>query len=240
MDAVPAGYDDIRLTVGNVLAASDQFAAHKAELKASGKFTDAGVAERLAEDLRKTFAARLTNGRKPLKALREKLDTLRSGVRPKPVDPGDAVGELKRQELRTFLRGAKPGERMKHALSNQRIAEAVLDAEPELSGLTPHDYATVREVHLKALFGPQLAEIEGVERALEAVTAAVEIADGEMKRTFGDPRGFDTIVTESKATPWLKKQGNGVDVIFQKDGMLLGRPATPDDLASGEYFANYN
>jgi len=105
-----------------LLGASDEFAARRTVLRASGKFTDAGVTDQLAQDLRKIFAPRLHHARKSQKVLRERLGKLRAAVRPQPVDPGDATAELKRQELRRFVRETSSGARLKLAMAKAVIS----------------------------------------------------------------------------------------------------------------------
>ena len=86
----------------------------------------------------------------------------RASLKP-PVPPRDDItGEMKRAELRAFVRGLPLKDRLAFA---SRHPEAILDAPPALSGLPEDQYSRVRESYIAAKFGPEIREIEVLDSA---------------------------------------------------------------------------
>jgi hypothetical protein len=97
-------------------------------------------------------------------------------------DKTDAVGELKRQELRTFVRNLPSGERVAalDTLGEDGVL-AVLDAPPALSGIPADRHQFVRTRYLESKFGPQLRELELVDEDNTAFEAAATMVRKELQ-----------------------------------------------------------
>jgi hypothetical protein len=245
---LPAGphSESLRTAITGALDTADAFAARREELKRSGKLTDAGLREQLTADLEKQFAPKLNQARRPVRALRQRLDTLKAEIRPKQPDPSNIVAELQRQELRSYLLDLeKPADRVKLAMSDARFAEAALGGPLPLSGLPETVYNELLNAHLQAEHGDKLAEAEAIAEALEAGEAALQMAESQMRREFGSPQAFDKIVAATKQVPWLVcanviENGKIVEKITVKDlEARVERKATPEELADGQYFKSY-
>jgi hypothetical protein len=237
---LPAGphSESLRTAITGALDTADAFAARREELKRSGKLTDAGLREQLTADLEKQFAPKLNQARRPVRALRQRLDTLKAEIRPKQPDPSNIVAELQRQELRSYLLDLeKPADRVKLAMSDARFAEAALGGPLPLSGLPETVYNELLNAHLQAEHGDKLAEAEAIAEALEAGEAALQMAEADMRRAYGDPRGFDTVVASVRAVPWLRRSGDQVLCVRPDQG--VARPATAEDLVDGRYFEDF-
>jgi hypothetical protein len=239
-DRVPAGpyADKVKGAISAASEAASAFAARRSELSRSGKLTDAGLREQLTSDLQKTFAPKLNNARRPVRALRQRLAALRAEIMPRQPDPSNIVAELQRQELRSYLLDLeKPADRVKLAMSDARFAEAALGGPLPLSGLPETVYNELLNAHLQAEHGDKLAEAEAIAEALEAGEAALQMAEADMRRAYGDPRGFDTVVASVRAVPWLRRSGDQVLCVRPDQG--VARPATAEDLVDGRYFEDF-
>jgi hypothetical protein len=246
---LPAGphSESLKAAITGALDAADAFAARREELRRSGKFTDAGLREQLTADLQKSFAPKLNNARRPVRALRQRLDALRAEIRPATPDPQNIVEALKRQELRAHLFDLeKVGDRVRLATTRPEFAAAALDGPPELSGLPADVHGELMKTHLTALHSSKMAEAAEIEAALEAAEAGLQLAENDLRREFGNAPAFEKIVAGTRFKPWLKKYvENGQEVVrkFEWDpdalnGSGSGRwvLASPADITDGEYF----
>ncbi len=108
--------------------------------------------------------------------------TRKEALKPPTPPRDDIVGEMKRQEIRAFVRGLTMAE--KYAVASQH-PEAILDAPAVLSGLPDDRYGEIRDAFIKAKFGPELAEIETLDLDLELVGAAYDLAVNELRDNAG-------------------------------------------------------
>jgi hypothetical protein len=106
----------------------------------------------------------------------------RAALAPPTPDRNDTVGEMRRQELRTFARSLKGAERLPFALEH---AEAVLNAPAALSGLPADQFEKVRRIYIEAKFGPEIAEIDLLDEDLATVRAAHDLAMNELRSNAG-------------------------------------------------------
>jgi hypothetical protein len=233
--------ESLKASIVGALDAADAFAARKAELSRSGKLTDAGLREQLTTDLQKSFAPRLNQARRPVRALRAKLDALRAGIKPATPDPQNIVEALRRQELRAHLFDLeKMGDRVRLATTRPKFAAAALDGPPELSGLPADVHGELMKTHLTALHSSKIVEAEEIEAALEAAEAAeagLQLAENDMKRAYGDAGGFDAVVASVRPVPWLRQSGGQIVSVRPDKGVAT--PATSEEIADGQYFASF-
>ncbi len=115
-------------------------------------------------------------------------------VSPKPLDPGDSVAELQRQEIRGLIRSeADTGKKMAMVqafLDDPTTADAVLSARnPALLGVPAHQFATIREVYVEAerirRHGPALREIDALANDIEIVDVALTMATRDIQTASG-------------------------------------------------------
>ena len=176
---------------------SDRFRVRQSEIEADQKLSTVGRRAALAQLVRTDLMPDLAKATRPVRKALSYAAAQRAGLQdPVRVDPNDAVGEMRRQEIRTFMRSLQPHERMSTA--NQLIqddagAAAILDAPPVLSGLTEHFYGELRNQVAERVNGPKLAELAGVEQDYQQGQAAAGIllndlvaASGLTAKAFGE------------------------------------------------------
>jgi hypothetical protein len=102
----------------------------------------------------------------------------------KPATPlrDDIVGELKRAELRAFIRSQDLKDRFVLAAEHP---DAVLDAPAALSGLPQDRYEAIKQDFIRSKFGVEIAEIETLDSDLAVVRAAHDLALNELRANAG-------------------------------------------------------
>jgi hypothetical protein len=106
----------------------------------------------------------------------------RAGFKPPTPPRDDIIGELKRSEIRAFVRELPIEKRLDFA---NRHPEAILDAPAELSGLPQDRFEAIRDEFIKSNFGPEIAEIEILDGDLATVRAAHDLALNELRANSG-------------------------------------------------------
>jgi hypothetical protein len=240
----------IRASIEAALGTAEEFGRRKNTLRQSGKYTDAGLKDALRTEVQKTYAARLNNARRPVAVLKKRLDALKAEIKPRQPDPQNIVAELQRQEMRAFLADLPDfAARMQLVLQNPQFAEAAIQAPPELSGIDPRNFKLVLDKHLEELHGEKMKEIEALDELVTAGEAALQMAQHDMGKDFGDEREFGKLMAATRFKPWLKKyteNGQGVVRTFTWDPDALNGNgngngswvlASPGDVADGEFFS---
>jgi hypothetical protein len=147
-----------------------------------GRYSAAGKQAQLAE-LRATQERLMADARAPIDSAMKGIDRLRGQIKPAPVDRTDAVAEMRRAEIRTYMRGLTDLARKGKLLSPQpdpSILDSVLDMPCELSGVTAEDYALARQAREEQLHGPKLREIEALQAVVGEADAAASIARADL------------------------------------------------------------
>ncbi len=100
---------------------------------------------------------------------------------------GDMVGELQRAEIRAWLRGLEPAERLRTVLEAKEpaIREAALLAPPQLSGLSNEHRGMLIDKIAQEKHGPALRAWEREEDALQTAAAAIDQAERELFSVAG-------------------------------------------------------
>jgi hypothetical protein len=125
-------------------------------------------------------------------------------------------------------------------------AEALVTAPASLTGISEVHRQMLVDRALQAQHGDKIAELQTLERAIEAAESAVEAGREEVRLETGvfDPHKFNELAApvEAKANaPWLKKfRENGVDVVRKIDvpeGQKTGLAplATPEAIENGVF-----
>lgn len=141
------------------------FLNRKIKIENDKNLSTAGRQGKIAELAREMMKDAARVGSRPRKALGHAASARAALMEPTKVDPTDAVGELRRQEVRAYMRGLKPHERQSFAQSligDEMGRAAILDAPPAMTGLDQHFYKMLREQVAEHVNGPQLRALEGV------------------------------------------------------------------------------
>lgn len=185
------------MCVDKIFDLADRFHVRRSEIEADQKLSTVGRRAALSQIVRSELMPDLAKATRPIRKALGYAASQRAALEdPVRVDPTDAVGEMRRQEIRTFMRGLQPHERMSTAqqlIRDDAGAAAILDAPPALSGLTEHFYGELRTQVADRVNGPKLTEISGVEQDYQQGQAASDMlmndlvaASGLTAKAFGE------------------------------------------------------
>ncbi|WLA79005.1 hypothetical protein [Bradyrhizobium elkanii] len=224
----------------------DAVEAHKVAAASSGKFTSEG----LKADVLSFAAARapsLKRGRQQIAAAKRELDDLRGRISlDQQTDKADAVGYLRRLEIRGFLAGMNDEKRNQYLSKNRdslptEWVQAITEMPAIVSGILDTDHKFFVDRELKRLHGDTLKEVEDLQRGIEVAERAIEMAREEIIRDAeATPIQFNQAAAphEAKAgVAWLRKELGRVVVVDLES--RIGRQPTPEELETGVFFANY-
>jgi hypothetical protein len=228
------------------LNAIDTVEARKASGVASGKFTEAGLkADVLAFALNNVIGP-LHKARTTIGKAKAELAERKSKLTIQQPDKTDIAAALLRQEIRAHLRAMPQTERDKYLVGNLDnlppvVAEAILTAPPELSGIAETHRALLTEKALEAQHPGEVAQVSELQRAIEVAERAVEIARDEVRIEAGvmDPNEFDAMaapIEQRHKAPWLRKQGDEIRVVDLE--RKVERVASPEEIEAGVYYEN--
>lgn len=183
--------------IDRVFAIGDRFRNRQAEIEGDQKLSTMGRRAALAQAVRSDLMPELAKATRPIRKALGYAASQRAALSdPVRVDPTDLVGELRRQEIRTYLRGLSVGERIQAAhqlIQDDAGAAAILDAAPVLTGLPENIYGQLRTAVAERVNGPKLAELAGVEQDYQQGKAAADIllndlvaASGLTAKAFGE------------------------------------------------------
>ncbi|MGU3449703.1 hypothetical protein [Methylobacterium sp. 391_Methyba4] len=162
-----------------------KLAAVQSDVKLSAKGRETEIANFVRRDLMPDLARATRSVRKARKHAQSRRAVLEE---PLQVDPKDAVGELRRQEIRSYLRGLSEHQRL--SVANQFIrddasASAILDAPPALSGLSEPFYGQLRTAVAERINGPALQDLAAVEADFGQGDAAAGIVMNDLVKASG-------------------------------------------------------
>jgi hypothetical protein len=119
------------------------------------------------------------------------------------------------------------------------VAEAILTAPPELSGIAETHRALLTEKALEAQHPGEMAQVSELQHAIEIAERTVEIGRDEVRLEAGvmDPHKFDAIaapIEQQYKAPWLRKRGDDIRVVDLE--RQVERPASPEEIEAGVYY----
>jgi hypothetical protein len=176
--------DNSRHALRSALMIAEGHAKKVAEIRADARLSDQGKADELA----KHKAATLSNGhlvqirdlaKEQLDKVRGERDSFRAAVL-KP--PADALAEARHAEIRTMLRSLPEPERIKLAMENDAVREAVVVAPAVLSAIPAVVHGQIIDGLVETRFQSRAADLDALQEEAEAVKAAVTIASDMISR----------------------------------------------------------
>jgi len=181
-DAPPHLAVDVTTAFGVI----DNFSRKVAEIKSNGDLSTEGHRKEIRKLYDGSFSAHmqqlLTKNAENLAKLRE----TRAGYTVPAPEPGDLAGELRRGEIRAWLRSLPTGERVSAAMSDDaEIRRAVIHAPAPLSGVPADVKQHVYNAELQHVHGERLAAMEKAETAYLAAEAALQLASDDLARMAG-------------------------------------------------------
>jgi hypothetical protein len=113
------------------------------------------------------------------------ISNLRQSVELKPPADTSPTAEMRRAELRAYVRSLPMNERLRFVQDNEDVAVAALDSLPALSGLSGEQFEVVKQSRVERLHGARIAGIESRAEIVDAVNAAVQIASRQFAEATG-------------------------------------------------------
>lgn len=162
----------------------DSFQAKVKTIKADPTLSPAGVAKAVAEARKGGLGEHLAQIRDEIAAAVENTKAARARLVPEAPNSGDLIGEMRRGEIRAWLRGLTLSERVKHAVSSTdpEIVAAIVHAPSEISGLPAQVHGAVVDKVVQEIHGERLARLSALQAGYEEASAALAVADGELDR----------------------------------------------------------
>jgi hypothetical protein len=220
------------------LDAVDKAEARRSQAMANGKFTPAGVTDDVLGFAASQLAPSFKRGRHVIETAKNQAKALRDKIK---LDPGDT--NMRRQEMRTRLLQMGDKERNAFISKNRdsidpELALAIVEMPGWVSGVMDTDHANLLGRALRAQHGKAMDELAELEEAIAIAESAVETGRDEVREQAGvDAATFNAAAAPfegQKETPWLRRQGEAVNVVDLGKGVL--RPPTNEDLANGKFF----
>lgn len=234
----------IRSSLESALGIASRLTARRAEMVASGQYTDAGVAAAIS-DLIPAQVRALQVASAPVAKLKREVAAKREALRPADPDKTDLAGALQGGEIRTYFRSLAHPER--HALSMKtddlRLLEALVTAPPELSGFSANDRDVVEKVEARyiALRHPvEVAELEALDSLVAEAEAIIAVARHGIRTAAGmEQRQFEREAAKIEAAVWIVGEPGREQVCEPgPDGTASYRRATPDEVLIGVRYEN--
>ncbi len=177
--------EHLRGVIGNLFGLSGRLANERARLSADRNISDVGRREELSK-VAKSLVKNLAELSRPARVARMDFAAKRAAIKVRSLDSHDAVGELRRQEVRTYLRSLPFADRVPalDTLGDDAVL-AVLDAAPSLSGLPPDRHEFIKARYLEKLFGPQMKDLESIEDDYVCVESAQQMVGRDLQAASG-------------------------------------------------------
>jgi hypothetical protein len=228
----------------------DAVIARRDDAIKSGRFTPDGVNNDVLQFALNQAVPVLKRGRDAIASAKQEAAGLREKTKlggPDVTDPWK-VGLMLRAVDR--FAAMTQEQRNKLTINPDKLdpieAEALVTAPASLTGISEVHRKLLVDRALQAQHGDKIAELQTLERAIEAAESAVEAGREEVRLETGvfDPHKFNELAApvEAKANaPWLKKfRENGVDVVRKIDvpeGQKTGLAplATPEEIERGVF-----
>ena len=200
---------NLRATVSNVLDVGERLGALKERLAQDNRLSDVGRRARLAEEAKTTLAREFAKASEPVRKGLAHFKARRESLKPPEPNRNDAVGEMRRMEIRAYLASLPAEKRTTQAFElakNQECETAILDAPAALSGMPAEHYERLRADRIERLFAAELREIEAMEGDYQNAGAALAIVRGQLREASGlAERFFEELMAPLEAEPAATK-----------------------------------
>jgi len=240
--------EKLRAAYLGALDAVDRVEAHRTKAMASGNLTAAGVNDDTLKFAASQLAPAFSHGRRVIDAAKAKAKSLRDKITLAPPDKSDAVGFLRRQEMRRHLLEMDDKKRSQFISQNREsldrdMVQAIVEMPAAFSGVLESDRNSLIDTALRAQHGPAMDELADLESAIEITQSAVTAGRNEiMEQTGVDAATFNAAAApfeNQTEVPWLRRgSGESVSVVDLGKGVL--RAPTQEDLERGKYFKDKN
>jgi hypothetical protein len=175
----------------SALAALDEFEDLALATRKSGKFTDAGIVQEIGQHALKKSVPVLHRGREAVRKARLDIAAMGAKIALPAVDKADAVGYLRRLEIRGHLAGMSDDKRRQFMNKNresgldQEWIRAIVEMPAMMSGVMESDHAWLLDRELRRLHGAAVDETRDAEVALQSAENVVGLARKEILKDLG-------------------------------------------------------
>jgi hypothetical protein len=177
-----------------------------APIKSSADLTEAGKRKALAEWVKQEAVPKLTYARDAISAARGKAAERRAGLKPTAGDRTDVVGALIRKDIRDHFAKLDPATRIARITTgvDPETALALMEAPPELSGITKEQAASLVSQAILAAHpevSTEISEMDGAAEDIEAaqraamksISKVVGVPEHELRVMLGEPSGHERL-----------------------------------------------
>ncbi|WP_037461307.1 hypothetical protein [Sinorhizobium fredii] len=181
-------FTTLRKLYSDIQDASEGLKAKRDALKETGKYTQAGIVDQLKEVARaETIPGIRTAAAEQVRKYRLGIESRRAAMKPFDHDPKDIVSEMRRQEVRAWLRTMTPDKRTEavRGASDPLIKEAALSVPVELTGLLPSTRVDLTRELIEARYGDEIAALNELDAAVQTVERAVDGARSDVREALG-------------------------------------------------------
>lgn len=180
-------------------------------LEGDRNLTPTGARSKMAETIRTKTLAEFAQASRPVRKALSHTEAQRAGLTLPPVDRTDQVGEMRRKEIRDFLRSLPPQARRVRAEDLARHPEgqaAIFDAPDYLSGLDDaslgmpesRTFERMKSAAIHQIHGSRLAELDGIESDYQEVAQVAAMVRNELFEKSGMSReGFEAAIQPLEA-----------------------------------------
>ncbi|WP_051000100.1 hypothetical protein [Sinorhizobium fredii] len=181
-------FTTLRKLYSDIQDASEGLKAKRDALKQTGKYTPAGITDKLKDVARaETIPGIRTAAAEQVRKYRLEIDSRRAAMKPFDHDPKDIVSEMRRQEVRAWLRTMTPDKRTEavRGASDPLIKEAAVSVPVELTGLLPSTRVDLTRELIEARYGDEIAALNELDAAVQTVERAVDGARSDVREALG-------------------------------------------------------
>jgi hypothetical protein len=168
----------------SVFSTVDAFCVKISDIKKDRRLSEQGHREKIAEAANTGPLVYFAELRRQIDGERKSLAERKAHFEIPRHSRDDVVAELGRQEVRAWLRSLPPSERVRAACSIPDVATAVVHSPAELSGLPGDSHERAKTFLLEHLHGDELKALSEEASALENVTAALDVAEAQLRNEF--------------------------------------------------------
>jgi hypothetical protein len=182
IERIPERYSGLRDELTTAFGVVARFEEKAKAINSDPTLSPLGRRDRLAEG-RKNPAAHLAQLKTKNQAAIASIAARRKALEPEIKNRSDAVAEMRRAEIRTFLRGLSDAERTRMIFKADRsVIEAIADAPPALSGLTEDMHEQAVQAFIAVEHADAITSLAAEHAVLENARAALMVAEQALNR----------------------------------------------------------
>jgi hypothetical protein len=186
LDRLPPTAKSERETIATSFQIVDNLKIKADAIRADRDLSDVGKATRIRDLAAGSPLGHFRQLRSQAAGMVADVANLRKALEPKAPEDQSPTAEMKRAELRAFVRSLpSQGERLRFVQENEAATVAVMDSLPALSGLSTEIFDQVKQGYVERLHGSRLAGIEQRAELADQVSAALQIASRQFAEVAG-------------------------------------------------------